>query len=77
MAETAVTYSLNGSTVYVLSPGENQALTAIPRVVETGEVRAGRVEIRSGLAPGEQVVTAGQNKLYRGAAVRIDPSVKL
>ena len=77
VTETAVTFSLNGSTVYVLSPGENQVLNAIPRVVETGEVRAGRVEIRSGLAPGEQVVTAGQNKLYRGAAVRIDPSVKL
>ena len=31
----------------------------VPRDVETGEERAGRVEIRRGLAPGDRVVTRG------------------
>ena len=37
--------------------------------VETGLRRAGQVEIVSGLAPGDEVVTAGQLKLYDGAKV--------
>ena len=37
--------------------------------VETGLRRAGQVEIVSGLAPGDEVVTAGQLKLHDGAKV--------
>jgi membrane fusion protein (multidrug efflux system) len=44
-------------------------------VVEVGEGREGRIEIRSGLQPGATVVSAGQNKLYRGARVRVDGQV--
>jgi len=71
--ETAVTYSLQGNTVYVV---ENDAgtLRVTPRVVKTAGVRGGLVAISDGVEAGEQVVTAGQNKLYRGAAVVIDNS---
>jgi membrane fusion protein (multidrug efflux system) len=42
--------------------------------VKIGERRIGEVEILSGLKPGDMVVTAGQLKLYDGAAVDIRPS---
>jgi membrane fusion protein (multidrug efflux system) len=45
--------------------------------VQTGEVRDGRIGIRQGLQAGQQIVTAGQNKLFRGAAVQIDAAVQL
>jgi membrane fusion protein (multidrug efflux system) len=42
--------------------------------VDTGVRRAGRVEIASGLSPGDVVVTAGQIKLRDGVAVRSSAS---
>jgi membrane fusion protein (multidrug efflux system) len=74
--ETAVTYSLHGNTVYVLSQTEGQT-TAQPRIVKTGDTRDGRIAITDGLLSSEWVVTVGQNKLYRGARVIVDDSVKL
>lgn len=73
--ETAVTYSLQGNTVYVIS-GED-AFTVQPQVVRTGEVRDGRVAILEGLVVGTRVVSSGQNKLFRGASVVIDENVQL
>ena len=75
--ETAVTYTLQGNTVYVIEPGENGGLTATSRIVEAGEVRDGRAAILDGLSVGERVVTVGQNKLYRGVGIVIDESVQL
>src|SRR5262249_12944584 len=43
---------------------------AFTRVV-LGERRAGEAEIRDGLKPGDQVVTAGQLKLVDGATVEV------
>ena len=73
--ETAVSYSLHGNTVYVLTQSKGQT-TARPRVVETGETRDGQTAILDGLLSGEWVVTVGQNKLYRDARVTIDDQVK-
>ena len=73
--ETAVSYSLHGNTVYVLSQSKGQT-TARPRVVKTGATRDGQTAITDGLLSGEWVVTAGQNKLYRDARVAIDDDVK-
>jgi membrane fusion protein (multidrug efflux system) len=75
--ETAMTYSLQGNTVYVVEPTEDGALTANARVVRAGKVRDGRVAVLEGIAPGDQVVSVGQNKLYRGVRVVLDPNVKL
>lgn len=76
--ETAVTYSLHGNTVFVIKPDtDGNSLTQEPVIVEVGEVRDGRIAIYSGLAPGEQIVTAGQNKLFRGALVAIDEGIEL
>ncbi len=76
--ETAVTYSLHGNTVFIIRPSaDGNGLTQEPVIVEVGEVRNGRIAILSGLAADEQVVTAGQNKLFRGARVSVDKSVQL
>lgn len=75
--ETAMTYALQGNTVYVIEPAEDGALTATARVVRAGKVRDGRVAVLDGLQPGDQVVSVGQNKLYRGVRVVIDERVTL
>jgi membrane fusion protein (multidrug efflux system) len=74
--ETAISYSLQGDTVWVVRE-EEQDLLAEPRVVRTGPARDGQIAITSGIAAGERVVIAGQNKLSRGARVTIDDSVAM
>ena len=74
--ETAVSYSLHGNTVYVLTQSKGRT-TVNPRVVQTGATRDGQIAILDGLLSSEWIVTAGQNKLYRGARVTIDDDVKL
>lgn len=57
-------------TVYVVIDGK-----AHQRKVTLGERLPGQVEILSGLAVGDTVVTAGQMKLYEGAAVQTQTPV--
>ncbi len=75
--ETAMTYALQGNTVYVLTELDDGGLTALARVVKAGSVVDGRVAILDGLQAGERVVSVGQNKLYRGVKVVIDENVQL
>lgn len=75
--ETAMTYALQGNTVYVLAELEEGGLTANARVVRAGKVVDGRVAVLEGLTAGERVVSVGQNKLYRGVRVVIDENVVL
>ena len=74
--ETAVSYSLQGDIVYVIK-SDDQGLFVEPRVVETLPGLDGDIAIVSGVERGEQVVIAGQNKIYRGARVQIDEEVDL
>lgn len=76
LPRTAVTYNPYGESVFVIQE-KDHGLVVQNRPVQTGAVRAERVEIISGLKAGEQVVSAGQNKLRSGQSVRIDNSVKL
>ncbi|MNG27248.1 Efflux pump periplasmic linker BepD precursor [compost metagenome] len=67
--ETAITYTAYGQTVFVATRDPEQG-TRVSRVrVTTGERWQGRVEITSGLAPGDQVVVSGQLKLSDGMPV--------
>jgi membrane fusion protein (multidrug efflux system) len=82
--QTAVTYSLYGDNVFVVVPATKLDPNAKPeekaierRFVKAGPVRDGRVQIVSGLADGEEVVTAGQNKIDQGSKVVIDNSIAL
>ena len=70
--ESAVTYSLQGNLIYVIEEGD-AGLVVSPRIVATAEAVGGEVVITRGIEDGEQVVIAGQNKLYPGATVQIDP----
>ena len=75
---TAVTYSLYGDSVYIVTePKEGELPVAQERFVRTGEERDGRVAILEGVQPGDTVVTAGQLKLRDGARLNIDNEVEL
>lgn len=80
--KTAVSYSLYGDAVYVVSQDGtdeqgNPVLKANQRFVQVGEANGERVAISEGLQPGERVVTAGQLKLNDGARVKINNEVAL
>ena len=75
--ETAVTYSLQGNVVYVIEKNDEGGQTAVSRIVKVGQVRDGRASILEGLESGEQVVTVGQNKLFRGVTIVIDDAVDI
>jgi membrane fusion protein (multidrug efflux system) len=59
----------NDKIIYVISDG-----VANQRVVTLGDRKPGLVEITSGLEPGEEIVVAGQMKLFPGAAVTTIPA---
>ena len=82
--QTAVTFSLYGDNVLVVVPASKLdpkakagELAIERRFVKAGQVRDGRVEIVSGLTPGDQVVTGGQNKVDQGSKVVINNSIAL
>jgi membrane fusion protein (multidrug efflux system) len=69
--DTAISYAPYGDSVFVIEGKEGQT-TVSRRQIETGKSRAGRVAVVSGLEAGEQVVSAGHNKLRNGQRVAID-----
>jgi membrane fusion protein, multidrug efflux system len=82
--QTSVTFSLYGDNVFVVVPATKIDPKAKPdemaierRFIKAGEVRDGRVQIVEGIQPGDQVVTAGQNKIDQGSKVVINNSVAL
>ena len=82
--QTAVTFSLYGDNVFVVVAASKADPKAKPedlaierRFVKAGTIRDGRVEIVDGIKPGDQVVTAGQNKIDQGSKVVINNSIAL
>jgi membrane fusion protein (multidrug efflux system) len=76
--QTAVITSLYGDYVFTIEQEEKageQVQVAKQVFVKTGRRRGGSFEITSGIAPGQQVVASGQNKLQAGATVKIDNSI--
>lgn len=65
----AVLEAASGSAVFIVDDGR-----AVRRRVQRGETYEGRVEIRSGLSPGDTVVVAGNAELRDGAEVRLSQS---
>jgi multidrug efflux system membrane fusion protein len=78
--ETAVDYTLYGDAVFVITEKKaddgKTSLVVVRTFVVTGKRVNGRVEILSGVKPGDRVVSVGQIKLQSGAAVSIsaDPA---
>ena len=78
VAQTAVSSSLYGDSIYVIRDGEKADELKVEQVFVTLGRRSGtRIEVIKGLEAGDRIVTSGQNRLTSGARVRIDDSVKL
>ncbi len=73
---TAVTISLYGDTIFVLTQEKDQSWVAHERVVQIGETRGNTIVVTKGINPGEKVVTVGQIKLHDGSTAIINNSVK-
>ena len=71
--EIAVAYAPYGNSVFVIE-AEGDELSVSRRQITTGEIRAGRIAVLSGLSAGDQIVSAGHNKLRNGMKVLIDES---
>lgn len=76
LPQQAITYAPYGNSVFVVTEAEGQKVVQ-RRQVKTGTVRDGRIEIAEGLQEGDEVVSAGQNKLRNGQPVQVDNSVDL
>jgi membrane fusion protein (multidrug efflux system) len=79
LPQSAITFNPYGDTVFLVQKGgadkDHPALTALQRFVQIGATRGDQVAILSGVAAGDEVVTAGQLKLRNGAPVVIDNKV--
>lgn len=69
--DTAISYAPYGDSVFVIEQSDSGHIVK-RRQIETGGTRNGRISVLSGLVEGEQVVSAGHNKLRNGQAVKID-----
>ncbi len=58
----------NGKYVYVLGQ-ERGRNVAVKKQVEVGQVYGEQIEIKSGLAAGDQLITQGYQGLYEGQIV--------
>jgi multidrug efflux system membrane fusion protein len=65
---TALRHGSNGDFVYVLNAAEH---TVSLRPVKRGQAMVDKVQIISGLQPGEQVITEGADRLKDGAKVAL------
>jgi membrane fusion protein (multidrug efflux system) len=68
----AIVAAPGGTIVFVVDGG-----IAVRRPVQTGTEEAGNIQIVSGLQAGEQVVTAGNDKLKDGVPVRVAGEKKM
>lgn len=77
LPQTALSTSLYGDYVYLVRPSEADAaqLQVQQVFVKPGRSSGGVVEIVEGVSPGDQVVTAGQNRLSNGQPATIDNAV--
>lgn len=84
--QVAITYSLYGDSVYVVKKDplksekkqhkKSTRLIVEQRFIKLGQRRGTIASVKSGLKPGEVVVTAGQVKLHNKAVVLINNKVK-
>jgi len=79
--QTAISYNPYGDIVYVVDEqgkdanGKPQAV-ARQKFITTGETRGDQVAVLTGISDGDEIVTAGQNKLRNGIPVVINNSVQ-
>lgn len=71
LPRTAVSYNTYGDYVFLITGGDDGALTVTRRSVTTGRINDGRVAILEGLEEGDQVVSKGLLRLRAGQSVTI------
>lgn len=64
--QSSIVPSISGPKVYVVNKDSTVTLTRI----RTGQSKDGHIEVLSGLKSGDRVVSAGQQRLQDGAAIR-------
>jgi membrane fusion protein, multidrug efflux system len=80
LPQSAITYNPYGNTVYLVQKNGtddkgNPKLTVVQRFVKLGATRGDQVAVTSGVAVGDEVVTAGQMKLRNGSPVVINNKI--
>jgi membrane fusion protein (multidrug efflux system) len=80
LPQSSITYNPYGNTVYLVQKSGtddkgNPKLTVLQRFVKLGETRGDQVAVLSGVAVGDEVVTAGQMKLRNGSPVIINNKI--
>jgi membrane fusion protein (multidrug efflux system) len=80
LPQSAITHNPYGDTVYLVQKSGtddkgNPKLTVLQRFVKVGATRGDQVAVKSGVAPGDEVVTAGQMKLRNGSPVVINNKI--
>ncbi len=78
--QTAVSYNLYGDTVYVLQHKNvkgKDSTEAVQKNVTLGPRRDTLVAVTSGLTSGDQVITAGQDKLTGNGVVKVDNTIDI
>jgi len=80
LPQSAITYNPYGNTVYLVQKSGtddkgNPKLTVLQRFVKLGETRGDQVAVLSGVAAGDEVVTAGQMKLRNGSSVVVNNKI--
>jgi membrane fusion protein (multidrug efflux system) len=80
LPQSAITYNPYGNTIYLVQKSGtddtgNPKLTVLQRFVKLGETRGDQVAVLSGVAAGDEVVTAGQMKLRNGSSVVINNKI--
>ena len=68
---TAISFNTYGDFAYVVVEGQDGSHVE-RRQLDTGAVRDGAVEVRSGLQPGEAIVSAGLLRLRDGQKVKVN-----
>ncbi len=80
--QTAMVTSLYGNYAYKVVPDSREGAAGDAMVIQqvfvkSGRLDGGNIEVTDGLAPGDVIVSAGQNKLQPGASVKVDNSVDI
>jgi membrane fusion protein (multidrug efflux system) len=79
--QTAITYSLSGDFVYVVTRSKESdnkdQLIATQRFVKLGERQGNQVVVESGLKAGDEVVVAGQIKLANNTVITVNNDIKM
>ena len=69
--QIALTYTLYGTTVYLVKPDEKGELRAHQQIVKTAEHKGDQVHVIEGIKASDNIVTSGQIRLSNLSKVKV------